>query len=70
MLDFFVGTHNRYDHIKSSTYIKNRTSFAIKYGTGALTGILSSDTVCVSTMSRKVYSFVSAKFYILQILIL
>ena len=69
MLDFFVGTHDRYDHTKSSTYVKNGTSFAIKYGTGALTGFLSSDTVCVSTLLHKVYSFVSAKFYILQILI-
>ena len=66
--EFFVGTHDRYDHTKSSTYVKNGTSFAIKYGTGALTGFLSSDTVCVSTICHIkctvlcLQNFISFKF--------
>ena len=45
---YLSGTHNRYDSTESSTYKPNGTEFEIHYGSGSMSGFVSSDKVCIA----------------------
>ena len=52
--------HSKYDHSESSTYKKNGSDFAIRYGSGSLEGYVSQDTVQIGDLKVKNQLFAEA----------
>ncbi|KAL6437984.1 hypothetical protein ACFW04_004344 [Cataglyphis niger] len=52
--------HNKYNSAKSSTYMPDGTPFAIRYGTGSMTGFLSTDVLDVAGLKIQKQTFAEA----------
>merc|ERR550519_1081323 len=52
--------HHRYDSTKSSTYKANGTKFEIHYGSGSMSGFLSTDTCCIAGVCATDQTFAEA----------
>eukprot|EP00754_Rhynchopus_humris_P032402 Rhum_TRINITY_DN15406_c0_g2::Rhum_TRINITY_DN15406_c0_g2_i1::g.155671::m.155671/K01379/CTSD; cathepsin D len=46
-----IWGHHRYHSEKSSTYVKNGTTFSIRYGSGSLEGIVDRDVLTVDNLN-------------------
>lgn len=52
--------HNKYESSSSSTYKKNGSEFAIRYGSGSLSGFVSQDTLTIGDLTIKEQDFAEA----------
>jgi saccharopepsin len=52
--------HTKYDSSASSTYVKNGSSFEIRYGSGELSGFVSQDTMRIGDITIKKQDFAEA----------
>jgi len=52
--------HSKYDHSSSSTYMKNGSSFEIRYGSGELSGFVSQDTLQIGDLKVRNQDFAEA----------
>ncbi|UZJ56996.1 hypothetical protein CBS101457_006316 [Exobasidium rhododendri] len=52
--------HTKYDHSASSTYKTNGTEFKIQYGSGAMEGFISQDTLTIGDLTIKKQDFAEA----------
>ena len=55
-----IENHNQYNSSLSSTYTPNGTYFEIQYGTGAMTGFLSTDVLGVAGVEVAAQTFAEA----------
>jgi hypothetical protein len=55
-----LSKHQHYDHSKSSSYVKNGTTFAIQYGSGPVSGEYSGDTISIGGIEVPEYTFAEA----------
>lgn len=51
LFSFFLSIvlHNKYDSARSRSYVQNGAKFEIRYGSGSLSGYLSTDSITVSS---------------------
>jgi len=61
--DVACQLHHKYNHAKSSTYVANGTSFSIQYGSGAMQGFVSEDTVTIGglTVTNQLFAEATAE---------
>jgi hypothetical protein len=57
---YTLDLHHKYDSSKSSSYVANGTNFQIQYGSGAMSGFLSQDTVTLGGLTAKNQVFAEA----------
>jgi len=60
IFDIACDLHNKYYESESSTYVANGTVFNITYGSGTLSGFLSTDDVTLGALKIKLQTFAEA----------